>query len=154
VLGVTETLVPVPDKLTVCGLPLALSVMVRVPEAAPAAVGVNVTLIAHEVPAAMPVPQVLVWPKTALLTVMLVKVKVAVPVLLTVTGWAALAIPTPLEKVRLLTERLAAGVPVEGGVVLDPPPQQVKRANPTSTAKKRLKFAAERDLGFIAPPPA
>ena len=38
-------LVPVPVRLTVCGLPPALSVMVKVPVRAPATVGVNVTLI-------------------------------------------------------------------------------------------------------------
>ena len=38
-------LVPVPVNGTVCGLPLALSVMVSVPMRAPVAVGVNVTLI-------------------------------------------------------------------------------------------------------------
>jgi len=37
--------VPVPVRLTVCGLPPALSVMVKFPVRAPAAVGVNVTLI-------------------------------------------------------------------------------------------------------------
>src|SRR6266513_3634560 len=37
--------VPVPVRLTVCGLPQALSVMVKFPVRAPAAVGVNVTLI-------------------------------------------------------------------------------------------------------------
>src|SRR6266576_3761149 len=38
-------LVPVPVRLTICGLPPALSVMVKFPVRAPAAVGVNVTLI-------------------------------------------------------------------------------------------------------------
>lgn len=36
---------PVPVSLTVCGLPLALSVMVMEPVRVPVAVGVNVTLI-------------------------------------------------------------------------------------------------------------
>ena len=35
--------VPVPDRGTVCGLPLTLSVMLRVAERAPAAPGVNAT---------------------------------------------------------------------------------------------------------------
>ena len=38
---------PVPDKLTVCGLPLALSVIIREALRGPAAVGVNVTLMSH-----------------------------------------------------------------------------------------------------------
>lgn len=41
--------VPVPLKLTVCGLPLALSVIVMAPVRVPVAVGVNVTLITQGV---------------------------------------------------------------------------------------------------------
>jgi hypothetical protein len=52
--------VAVPLKLTVCGLLLALSVMVSVPVTVPAVAEVNVTLIVQLAPAAMPVPQVLV----------------------------------------------------------------------------------------------
>jgi hypothetical protein len=152
----SETLVLVPDRVTVCGLPLALSVIVRVPLAGllggSKAVGVKITLIEHVAPAAIPVPHVLVWAKTPLLDVMLVKDKAAFPVLDTVTDWGALATPTPLVKVRVVAERLTAGA-VVGVVVLDPP-QPVKSANPIRTAKKRLKFAAERALEFIAPPPA
>jgi hypothetical protein len=44
--------VPVPVSVTVCGLPAALSVMVKVPARAPVAVGVNVTLITQFAPAA------------------------------------------------------------------------------------------------------
>jgi hypothetical protein len=84
VLVETETLVPVPLKLTVCGLLLALSVMVRVPGTVPAAVGVNVTLIVQGLPAARLVPQLLVWVKPVL-GVMLEKVSAAVPESVTVT---------------------------------------------------------------------
>ena len=52
--------VPVPVRLTVCGLPLALSVIVIVPFCAPVAVGVNVTLTVHCPLAATEAPQVLV----------------------------------------------------------------------------------------------
>ena len=45
-------LVPFPVRLTVCGLPPALSVTVKVPVRAPATVGVNVTLIVQLAPAA------------------------------------------------------------------------------------------------------
>ena len=38
----------VPERLTVCGLPAALSAIVRVPVLLPTAVGVNVTEIVHE----------------------------------------------------------------------------------------------------------
>jgi hypothetical protein len=86
--GETEALEPVPVKVTVCGLSLALSVMVTVPLAEPAAVGVKVTLIVQAVPSAMPVPQVgddaekLLAPAV---TWMLVKVSEAVPESVTVT---------------------------------------------------------------------
>jgi hypothetical protein len=58
--GETETLVPVPLKLTVCGLPLALSVIDRVPATALVEVAANVTLTVQLAPAEMPLLQVLV----------------------------------------------------------------------------------------------
>ena len=76
--GETEAPVAVPDKLTVWGLPLALSVMVNVPLTVPGAVGVKVTLMAHDPPALMPVPQVLVWEKPVLVA-MPEKVSAPVP---------------------------------------------------------------------------
>jgi hypothetical protein len=51
---------PVPVRLTDCGLPLALSVMVRVPLRTPVVVGVKVTLIVQLAPAPTLAPQVLV----------------------------------------------------------------------------------------------
>ena len=53
--------VPVPDSATVSGLPGALDATDRVPLAEPLAVGANFTLTVHDPPAAMEVPQVLVW---------------------------------------------------------------------------------------------
>jgi hypothetical protein len=50
-------LLPVPLRLTVCGLFPALSVNVNVPAAAPVAVGVNVTATVQLAPAATLVPQ-------------------------------------------------------------------------------------------------
>src|SRR5438067_12813324 len=52
---------PVPERLTLCGLPAAPSVIVRVPARVPRAVGVNVMLMAQPAPASSDVPQVLVW---------------------------------------------------------------------------------------------
>jgi len=49
---------PVPLKLTVCGVPLALSAMERDALSVPVAPGVNVTLIVQLAPAATLVPQV------------------------------------------------------------------------------------------------
>ncbi len=50
-------LTPVPDSATVSGLFGALLLTDRVPDAAPAAVGANVTLTVQEAPAASEVPQ-------------------------------------------------------------------------------------------------
>src|SRR5437867_6271041 len=52
--------VPVPVRLAVCGLFVALSVTVSVPLRVPVAAGVNVTLIVHVTPAATELPQLLV----------------------------------------------------------------------------------------------
>jgi hypothetical protein len=149
----TAGAVPVPDKLTVCGLLLALSVKVSVPVRAPVAVGVNATLAVQELPAARLLLHVLVSEKL-LPTVMLVKVTVAVPELVTFTNCGALLVPTAwLAKVRVLGETLTTG---PAGAVLalgpPPPPQPAKRINPTKPVKRRMKLAPVRVLGFFAPP--
>jgi len=75
---------PVPVRLTVCVAGLALSVMVTTPVLVPVAVGLKVTLRVQLALAARLEPQVLVWEKSPL-TVMLVMLRVALPVLLRVT---------------------------------------------------------------------
>src|SRR5215467_10544831 len=88
---------PVPVKPTVCGLPLALSLIVRVPVRVLIAAGVNFTLIAQEVPAATDVPQLFVCAKSLAFVpvmAMLVMLSGAFPVLPNVTAWAALVVPT------------------------------------------------------------
>jgi hypothetical protein len=80
--------VPVPERATVWGLPLALSVMLTEAERLPLAVGVKVTLIVQLLLAATELPQVLVWAKSLALAPViarLVMLKAAVPVLLRVT---------------------------------------------------------------------
>ena len=57
-------LAPVPERLTVCGLPVALSVRVTAAVRVPAAVGLKVTLIVQLAPAATLAPQLLVWAKS------------------------------------------------------------------------------------------
>src|SRR6266404_4036407 len=84
---------PVPVRLTDCGLPLALSVMVIAPVRVPVAVGVNVTLIVQLAPAATEVPQVLVCAYCAL-AAMLVMLSAALPVFVSVTVCAALVVFT------------------------------------------------------------
>lgn len=55
----TAGLLPVPVRLTVCGLPVALSAMVTAAVRAPGAPGVKVTLIAQLLFAATELPQAL-----------------------------------------------------------------------------------------------
>jgi len=85
--------IPVPEKATICGLPVALSVTVIVPGWLPVAVGVNVTLMEQLAPAATEAAQVLVWAYGALAT-MLVMFSVPVPELVSVTDCAALVVFT------------------------------------------------------------
>jgi hypothetical protein len=60
--GVTMTVVPVPDRVTLCGDVDELSVIVMVPGRLPLAVGVKVTLMVQVTPPANVVPQLFVWP--------------------------------------------------------------------------------------------
>jgi hypothetical protein len=79
---------PVPARLTDCGLPVALSVRLRAAVRDPLAAGVKVTLIVHLAPAATLDPQLLVCVKSLESTPvipMLVMLKAALPVLLSVT---------------------------------------------------------------------
>jgi len=90
--------VPVPLKLTVCGLPLALSVSVRLPERLPVAEGVKVKLTTQLLLAATEALVLQVVPLAATakspVAAMLVKFKEAVPLLVTVTALSALVVPT------------------------------------------------------------
>jgi len=67
---------PVPESDTVCGLPAALSVMVRVAVRDPAAIGEKIKVIVQLPPAAIPVPQVLVWEKSPALTPVIVMLEI------------------------------------------------------------------------------
>ncbi len=101
----TAGTVPVPARLTFCGLLLALSVMVMAPVRVPVAVGVKVTLMVHLAPAATEMPQSLVCAKSPPAT-MLEIVSGALPVLVSLTGFAVLVVPTAcFAKVRLVFER-------------------------------------------------
>ena len=102
--------VPVPVRFTVCGLPAALSEILTVAVRAPAAVGVNVTLIVQLPLTATELPQVFVSAKSVVLVpamLMLVMLKLTLPVLLRVTLCAELVTPTfSLAKVRPEGDRL------------------------------------------------
>lgn len=86
---------PVPVRLTVCELGVALSVMLNVALKVPEAVGANVTLNVQLPPAATELLQLLVSPKSPGLVpvnVMPIMAKAALPVLLRVTVCAALVV--------------------------------------------------------------
>lgn len=81
--------VPVPLKVTVCGLPPALSVRVMKPVLIWIAVGVQVTEMVQLAEAAREPPQLLDWAKSPE-DVMLEMVRIALPVLVNVTAWEVL----------------------------------------------------------------
>lgn len=83
---------PCPLRLMLCGLPVALSVMVTAPTRLPVAVGVNVTLKSQKPPAPKPEPQLLVTEKSPL-AVILVRLSAAPPLLVSLTTCAALLVP-------------------------------------------------------------
>ena len=82
-----------PERLTVWGLPVALSVTLMVPGWLPTAVGVKVTLMEQLAPIATEAPQVLVWEYCVLAT-MLVMLSAAVPEFVRVMDCAALVVFT------------------------------------------------------------
>lgn len=106
---------PVPDRLTVCGLPPPLSVIESVPLRLPLACGVNVTLIVQNFPAPNVVPQLFVSTKSpAFLPVIptFVMLRLVLPLLVIVTGSGPSVVPTFwLPKFRVVLERLTT-VPV------------------------------------------
>jgi hypothetical protein len=105
----TPGTVPVPERATVRGLPVALSVIVTAPVRPPAAVGVNVTLMVQEAPAASEVPQAFVCAKSPVATMPEIA-SGAVPVLESVTVWAAEVVPTSCPvKVSDVGESAAVG---------------------------------------------
>jgi len=95
-------LTPVPFRLAVCGLPIALSVTVTVPVIAPALVGANFTVRMQLCPAFTPEPQFWLSVNCAL-AVMLLILNGPVPVLVRVICCPGLVVPTCCgAKVKLL----------------------------------------------------
>ena len=87
-------LTPVPLSVACCGLPLALSVMLRVPVRLPRAVGVNVRLMVQLALAARLAGQLLVCAKSPLLEMPLI-FSAALPVFFTLTDcWLLLVFTT------------------------------------------------------------
>jgi hypothetical protein len=85
--------VPLPLRLTICGLLVALSWSGKLPVRLPAAVGLKVTLIVHEPRAARLTPQVLVCAKSPV-TGIPEKLTAAPPSLVTVKILARLVVRT------------------------------------------------------------
>src|SRR2546430_5114806 len=103
---------PVPVRLTVCALPLALSTIVRVPVALPFTMGWNVTLMVQFVAAGNTAGQLFVC-ANGWLAVMLEMFRPALPVFVNATGCEALVVPTSRgEKLRLAGDRATAGAGV------------------------------------------
>lgn len=95
--AVIEKSVPVPLKATVCGLPAALSVIARIADRDPEPLGVKTTLMLQLPAGASDDPQLLIWLKSALFAPAIVIpeiVKTALPLLVSVTFWAAPAVLT------------------------------------------------------------
>ena len=143
-----------PLKLTVCGLPVALSVMASDALRAPAAEGVKVTLIVQLAPAATLAPQLLVWAKStefAPPSAMLEMLSEALPVLESVTVCAALVEPIfSWPNARLVAERLTMGAAGGGGLLPPPPPPQAAQIPTTSMAVANAKPARRRSLARLA----
>jgi len=108
--------VPVPERLTACGLPRPVYQMLIEALRLPLAEGVNFTLIVQPLPAASDLPHVVVSAKLLPLVPWIERLvikKAAVLVLLRVTVRAALVVCTFwLPKARLVGEMLSADVPV------------------------------------------
>ncbi len=107
--GVRLMIVPDPVNETVCGLPVALSLIVRVPFTTPLATGENVTEIVQDAPAARVPAHVWVCENPEV-GAMLESVRDAVPVFVSVMTWAALLVPLScVPKVRLVGDSVTAG---------------------------------------------
>jgi hypothetical protein len=134
---------PVPLRLTVCGLLMALSAKVSVPVAAPSATGVKVTPTVQVAPAAMPVPQVLLetanGPPAG--TEMLVNVSTVLRRLVTVTVFAALVLPSArVPKLKLVAEKVTGALPLPDTETVCVPTLSVivrtPEAEPTAVGEK------------------
>jgi hypothetical protein len=100
---------PVPVRLTVWGLLVALSVNVSVPVVLPVAVGVKTTFTVQLAPTASELLQLSVSLNPLLATMLLIE-RAAVPELLRATACALLLVPTSwLVKTRLVGEIVASG---------------------------------------------
>lgn len=139
--------VPVPVRVTVCGLLIALSAMLRVPVAAPNATGVKVTPTRQFAPAAMLIPQVLLAMAKGLPVDMEMPVSVSavLSLLVTVTVFTALVLATASEpKLRLLEETVTGALPLPVTATVCVPALSVMvrtpEAEPTTVGEKMIEI--------------
>ena len=105
--------IPVPDKATVCGAGVALSLILRVAVLATAAVGANVTVMVQVLPEFRLDPQLLDCKKDALPVLMLPIGSGELRLLVTFTVCAVLVLPTlVLANVRDEAESCTCATPV------------------------------------------
>ena len=90
---VRQWFVPLPLRVTVWGLPVALSVTARVPLRLPTLVGLKVIEILQPAPGCTELAQLLVWGKSTLVLI-LGMVKRSNPVFVSFTICAGLVVPT------------------------------------------------------------
>jgi len=141
--------VPVPERVTGCGEPDALSVTVSVALKLAADTGVKVTEIVQLAPAASELPHVLVWAKLAGFVppiAMPVIVNAALPLLVSVTAVGALV--APVVSLAKATEAGASVATGAGGTV-PVPVSAVVRGEPLAlsvTVSVALKLAADAGL--------
>lgn len=102
-----------PDRLTLCGLPVALSVIDNVPLLAPLAVGSKKTPIEQLEPATRLPPQALRTPKSPVLVDTALIVSVVSPLFVTVIVCGSPVVPTYwLGNVRLDADKVNPGAGV------------------------------------------
>ena len=109
--GERESCVPVPVRVTVCGLFAASSLKVNVPLPTPITVGMKVTLTVQLASAVTVVPQVLLLMAKSPLMVILLIFSVLVPVFVSLTTFAALLVlSTLLPNASFVADSVTAGV--------------------------------------------
>ncbi len=131
--------VPVPLRLTVCGLLIALSAKLTVPVVAPSAVGEKLTPTVQVAPAAMLAPHVLLAMANGPVALMLVNVSAVLSRLVTVTVFAALMLPTASEpKLKAEEESVTGEVP-----------KTTEKAIVSVKGGDNVNVAMVRDLGHV-----
>jgi hypothetical protein len=134
---------PVPLRLTACGLLIALSAKVSVPVTAPSVAGAKVTPTVQVAPAAMPVPQVLLAMANGppLTTEMPVNVSTVLRRFVSVTVFAALVLPSASDpKLKLVAEKVTGALPFPDRLTVCVPALSVivrtPAAEPTTVGEK------------------